>query len=377
MKIAEVIATFPPYHGGMGYVCYHNALQLARRGHEVTVFTLEHGRSTYEADPPEVTIVRLHACILYGDGGIVPQLYSRLKSFDIIHLHYPFFGGAEYVYLASLLRGNKYFLTYHMDAHGTTPLKKILIDSYTAFLLKHVIRKAALIGAVSREHLKHSQAAPFVDWNKVVDLPNGVDTNVFCPRDKKQSLIDLYGLKDMTVILFVGNLQPFKGLHVLIDAMAMMKARRSVLLIVGGGYDEAEYRNQVADRGLQHKVFFTGPQAPDKGLPDYYNLCDFLVLPSTYSESFGLVVLEAMASGKPAIVSSLPGPSQLIEDGADGLIVNVGDVDDLKKKIEYLEDNEPLRKSMGRAARNKILRTYGWERIGEQLEKTFDAILTS
>ena len=375
MKIAEVIATFPPYHGGMGYVCYHNSLQLARRGHDVTVFTLEHGRMTYESDPPEFRIVRLRTHLLYGDGGVVPQLYARLKSFDIVHLHYPFFGGAEYVYLASLVHGSKYFLTYHMDVHGTTFFKKLLITSYTMLFLRHMIRKAALIGAVTREHLKHSQAAPFVDWNKVVDMPNGVDTTVFCPREKKQALIDQYGLTDETVVLFVGNLQPFKGLNILIDAMAMMKDRRIVLIIVGGGYCEAEYRKQVIDKGLQNTIIFAGPQAPDKDLPHYYNLCDFLVLPSTYSESFGLVVLEAMASGKPAIVSSLPGPSQLIEDGTDGLIAKVGDVEDLKNKVEYLSNNGPLRRDMGQAARGKIMKKYGWDTIGEQLEKTFEAIM--
>ena len=93
MKIAEVIATFPPHHGGMGYVCYHNALELARRGHEVTVFTLDHGRQSYDDDPGEFKIVRLRTPMMYGDGGIVPQLFSGLKGFDIIHLHYPFFGG--------------------------------------------------------------------------------------------------------------------------------------------------------------------------------------------------------------------------------------------------------------------------------------------
>lgn len=93
VKVAEVIATFPPHHGGMGYVCFHNSLELARRGHEVTVFTLEHGRLSYDSDPKDFRIVRLPTPLLYGDGGPVPQLYAKLKGFDIVHLHYPFFGG--------------------------------------------------------------------------------------------------------------------------------------------------------------------------------------------------------------------------------------------------------------------------------------------
>jgi glycosyltransferase involved in cell wall biosynthesis len=371
MKIAQVIATFPPYHGGMGYVCYHNALELARRGHDVTVFTLEHDRLSYDKDPGEFKIVRLRTPMMYGDGGIVPQLYTGLKGFDIIHLHYPFFGGAEYVYLVSLLRGEKYFLTYHMDVFGNTFLKKLLINAYTKLFMKHIIQKADVIGALSREHLKSSQAARFVDWSKVVDMPNGVDTGIFSPRDKNEALLEKHGLRDKTVVLFVGNLQPFKGLHLLIDAMAMIEDERIVLVIVGGGYCEADYKQQVKDKGLHERVIFAGPQSPDYNLPLYYNLCDFLVLPSTYSESFGLVVLEAMASGKPAIVSSLPGPSQLIHNGTDGLVVKTGDREDLKKKIEYLAANTQLCQDMGRAGRDKVVKKYSWSTISEHLEKIF------
>jgi glycosyltransferase involved in cell wall biosynthesis len=374
MKIAEVIATFPPYHGGMGYVCYHNALELARRGHDVTVFTLEHGRSSYDSDPGEFKIVRLRTPVMYGDGGIVPQLYTRLKGFDIIHLHYPFFGGAEYVYLATLLCGRKYFLTYHMDVYGNTLLKKLLIGAYSKLFMKRIIQKAEMLGALSREHLKSSQAARFVDWSKVVDMPNGVDTDIFSPREKNEALLDKHGLRDKVVVLFVGNLQPFKGLHILIDAMAMVKDERIVLLIVGGGYCETNYRMQVKEKGLQERVLFAGPQSIDENLPLYYNLCDFLVLPSTYSESFGLVVLEAMASGKPAIVSSLPGPSHLIDHGKDGLIVKTGDREDLKIKIEYLGINTVIRQGMGMAAREKVLKKYRWDAIGAHLEKTLKKI---
>ncbi|OGW40139.1 MAG: hypothetical protein A2X58_07240 [Nitrospirae bacterium GWC2_56_14] len=377
MRIAQVIATFPPLHGGMGYVCYHNALELARRGHNVTVFTLEHDRLHYENDPDALRIVRLRTPLRHGDGGIVPQLYTRLQGFDIIHLHYPFFGGAEYVYLASLLRGKKYFLTYHMDVQGTTFLKKILISSYATLCMRRIIQKADLIGALSRAHLESSQASRIVDWNKVVDMPNGVDPGIFSPREKNEALLEKHGLRDKVVVLFVGNLQPFKGVHLLIDAMAMIKNEGIVLLIVGGGYCEADYKQQVKEKKLQERVIFAGPQSPDHDLPLYYNLCDFLVLPSTYSESFGLVVLEAMASGKPAIVSSLPGPAQLVDAGTDGLVAKTGDREDLKDKIEYLAANTKIRLDMGIAAREKVVRRYSWSTIGEQLENAFIRMLKS
>ncbi len=374
MKVAEVISTFPPYHGGMGYVCFHNALELARRGHAVTVFTLEHHRLSYEKDPKDFQIVRLKTPLLYGDGGMVPQLYSQLRDFDVIHLHYPFYGGAEYAYMASLLRGQRYFLTYHMDVYGNTPLKRFMIAIYEPLLMKRIIRKAALIGALSLEHLKSSKAARFIDWDKVVEMPNGVDAGTFRPRQKNAELIERYGLKGKVVILFVGNLQPFKGLHLLIDAVAGIKDDNIVLLVVGGGYSEDAYRRQARLRQIEDRVIFAGPKSPGEDLPDHYNLCDFLVLPSTHSEAFPLVVLEAMASGKPAVVSSLPGPAQLVDVGRDGLVARTGDVDDLKEKIAYLASDGERCRRMGESGRQKVLAGYTWTKIGEHLEKTLAGI---
>lgn len=375
MKIAEAVATFPPYHGGMGYVCFHNARELALRGHDVTVFTIDYGWLSYKNDPESFKIVRLKTPLVYGDGGVVSQLYARLKGFDIIHLHYPFWGGAEYVYFASLFRRQKYFLTYHMDVYGNTPLKKLIIGAYEPLLMKKIIRRAALIGSSGIEYLKKSKVGSFIPWDKVVAFPHaGVDIKTFRPRQKDKSLVQKHKLQGKIVVLFVGNLQPFKGLHILIDAVSRIKDENIVLLVVGGGYGEKTYKRQVKEARLEGRVIFAGPKSQDEDLPNYYNLGDFLVLPSTHSESFGLVVIEAMASGKPAIVSSLPGPSQLIKNGIDGLIVKIGDVEDLKNKIEHLSRERGVREIMGLAARKKVIAKYTWEKIGEQLERTLKNI---
>ena len=352
----------------MGYACFHNARQLAFRGHDVTVFTLQHDHLSYENDPRDFRVIRLRTPLLYGDGGVVPQLYSHFKGFDVMHLHYPFFGGAEYVYLASLLRNQPYFLTYHMDVTGNTLFKKFVIGVYEPLLMKKIIRRARMVGALSLEHLKSSKAAGLVDWDKIVEMPNGVDVARFSPREKNMVLLKKYGLEGKTVVLFVGNLQPFKGLHILIEAVSQIKDQSIVLLVVGGGYGESEYKKDILRRGLGERIVFAGPKSPDIDLPQHYNLGDFLVLPSIHSESFGLVVLEAMASGIPAIVSSLPGPSQLISDGLNGLLVEVGDVQDLKNKVEYLSRESETRRSMGKAAREKVLKKYSWEKAGERLE---------
>jgi len=372
VRIAEVIATFPPRHGGMGYVCYNNSLELARRGHDVTVFTLDHG--TPGTDPREFRVVRLRTPLLSGDGGVTPHLFRDLKGFDAVHLHYPFYGGGEYVALASRVRGTAYFVTYHMDVYGNTLFRRAAIAAYEPVVGRWILRGASRIGAVSLPHLRSTRVAKLLDWNRVVEVPNGVDTERFRPGGKDPALVARYGLEGKMVVLFVGNLQPFKRLDLLIEAVAGIGDPSIVLLVVGGGYGEPEYRAQTRRLGVENRVIFAGPKSPYADLPDHYRLGDMLVLPSTRSESFGLVVLEAMASGIPAIVSSLPGPSSLVEDGADGFVAHAGDAEDLKRKILMLAGDAGGRRRMGGRAREKAVGRYGWDRAGDILEKALTEI---
>ncbi|MCP2500544.1 MAG: glycosyltransferase family 4 protein [Deltaproteobacteria bacterium] len=376
MRVAEIVSIYPPLHGGMGYVCHHNARLLAQRGHDVTVFTLDHGVPQGWVDSPGFGVVRLRATLLHGDGGVVPSLYRRISGFDAIHLHYPFYGGGEYVWLASVLRGQRYLLTYHMDVHGNTPFKRAAIGFYEPLLGRRILRRAFRVGAVSRAHIESSRAAGVVPPERVVEIPNGVDTERFQPRTKDHDLMERYGLAGKTVALFVGNLQPFKRLDLLIEAIAAIDNPNLVLMVVGGGYGEDRYKAQVRDLGIGHRVVFAGPKNPEEDLPAHYALGDFLVLPSTHSESFGLVVLEAMASGKPVVVSSLPGPAALVDDGRDGLISRLGDVEDMRTKIASLARDIPMREKMGKRAREKTVEKYRWERIGEILEGVLRDILT-
>lgn len=376
MRIAEIVSTYPPLHGGMGYVCHHNSRLLAERGHDVTVFTLDRGLPQEWVDPPGVRVVRLRTALLHGDGGVVPSLYREVSDFDAIHLHYPFYGGGEYVWLASILRRQRYLLTYHMDVYGNTPFKRAVVGFYEPLLGRRILRGAFRVGAVSRVHIESSRAAGVVRPDRVVEIPNGVDTERFQPRAKDPELVKRYGLAGKTVALFVGNLQPFKRLDLLIEAIAAIDKPDLVLMVVGGGYGESRYKAQVRNLGIEHRVVFVGPKKPEGDLPAHYALGDFLVLPSTHSESFGLVVLEAMASGIPVVVSSLPGPAALVDDGKDGLISRVGDVEDMRTKIASLARDIPMREKMGKRAREKTVEKYRWERISGILEEVFRDIFT-
>jgi len=135
---------------------------------------------------------------------------------------------------------------------------------------------------------------------------------------------------------------------------------------------------RVKEKMLNERALFASPQSPSEDLPFFHNLCDIFVLPFTHSESFGLVVLEAMASGKPAVVSSWQGrPSRLIDNEKDGLIAKVGDIEALVENIKYLAGREDIREAIGLAAREKVIDSYSWEKIGGILEKHLLAILNA
>ena len=180
MRIAHVTATFPPDHSGTGVVCYHNALGLAALGHEVTVFTSDLGLSTSH-DPTGITIRRLPAWFRLGNAPFLPGLL-RLSGFDIVHLHYPFYFGAEMVCLGSLIHRWPYVATYHQDVIFRGPMRLVAGLHHQA-VARPVLGRARRVLATSRDY---ARACRLGQWAKdrpgfVEEMPNGVDAQRFLP----------------------------------------------------------------------------------------------------------------------------------------------------------------------------------------------------
>jgi len=128
----------------------------------------------------------------------------------------------------------------------------------------------------------------------------------------------------------------------------------------------------AVDLKIKDKVIFVGNISNDQ-LIKFYNLTDIFVLSSiSRSEAFGLVLLEAMACGKPIIVSNLPGPRTLVKEGENGFKVKPGDADDLAKKIGLILKDRQLIKKMGENALKLVREKYNWKEIVQKLEKIYD-----
>jgi glycosyltransferase involved in cell wall biosynthesis len=365
MKVAHLVSTFPPYKGGMGNAAAQFA-KLYSLHHEVTVFT-----PCYRGGvPPEVPFYKvewLTSPCKYGNAAGLPQLLWRLRPFEIIHLHYPFYGAHLAVLLASIIWRRKLVLHYHMDSLATG-IKGAIFKFNRRFVLPLLARRAEVIIGASLDFIAHSQiSAVFQKYpEKFREIPFWVDSDKFRPVEDIQT--------EGVMALFVGGLDQahyFKGVAILLRAMktVIMKSSRPIRLrLVGSGELLGYYRQLASELGIADRVEFLG-KVNDEALIRAYQEASFLVLPSVnQGEAFGLVLLEAMSSGKPVIASNLPGVRSVYVDGESGLVVRVGDVDDLAEKILRLAVDDEMRKQMGRRARAAVLQKYQVDHVAQQIE---------
>ncbi|HEV7215422.1 MAG TPA: glycosyltransferase, partial [Chloroflexota bacterium] len=258
MKVAHVTATYPPYNGGTGRICADQAERLSRRGHQVTVYCPARGRQRLaEAGPPQV--VRLPAWLRAGNAVAAPGHLGITRP-DLVHLHYPYYGGGDLAWLDALLRRIPYVVTYHQDvelpgAYG------IVARRHHALVGRRILAGARLVMATSLDYARQSRLAPFLhDHGNVVGLANGVDTARFQPTPDNKAVRATHGIGDREqVILFVGSLDRahfFKGVDVLLAAFSLLRDLSARLFIVGRGELRTTYQAQAAALGIASRVRF-------------------------------------------------------------------------------------------------------------------------
>ncbi|MGB9668857.1 MAG: glycosyltransferase [Anaerolineales bacterium] len=225
------------------------------------------------------------------------------------------------------------------------------------------------------------------DVNKISIIPPGVDTSHFypIPQDEAKEFIGIPRCQRM--ILFVGRVEPLKGLDTLLRAVLIMRQNGSwsnnpfCLAIVGGVADddlensdnEQGRINQLReDFGLKDLVIFLGNKSQDT-LPYYYSAAEIVVMPSTY-ESFGMVALEAMACGTPVVASNVGGLAYLVKDEVTGFTVPVEEPETLATRINELISDKSLRNRMSEEA-VKFAMNYRWESIAQQIMAVYDDLI--
>jgi len=382
----------------MGNVVFQTAGELKKRGHEVVIYTPQYFEDkeikSLEEDVVEEhseelqqqidEVKRLRPSFQYGNAARLPQLYEELQGFDLVHLHYPFFG------TASVIRKWKkkhpkipLVVTYHMDPRGLG-WKGLIFKLYSKYYSSKVLEAADKIIASSYDYVQSSEAAGFFEKNseKWMELPFGVDSQRFQPREIPAELIELYNLNpEIPVVLFVGGMDRahyFKGIPILLEALLILKRQKTPVqaLLVGDGDLRQEFEIKVTSYGLGDYVKFAG-YVDNDDLPFYYNTADLFVLPSIHQgEAFGMVLLEAMASGVPVIASDLPGVRTVAEDG--GRIFKTSDARDLAESIYgFFTNNTENQLKWREQVRKVVEEKYAWQPIVDKLEKIYNELVNN
>jgi D-inositol-3-phosphate glycosyltransferase len=375
--------------GGLNVYVRELARQLAARGCLVDIFTRSNSVDTPEVAEiePGLRAIHLHA----GPARyLAPEnVYKHLDAFekalfefnegdgatyDVVHSHYWLSGligerlkqawGLPHVTMFHTLGEIKNRAS--LSEHETD----LRIRSEAA-ILQNV---DAVICATEQERASISQLYG-ADPAKVNVIPLGVDLERFRPSDKDVARTAL-GLKDERIVLFVGRLEPLKGADILINAAAMLESDVDCSVLIVGG--DANSRTQVQrlrdlarQRGIEHRVAFVGA-VDHESLPLYYNAADICVVPSHY-ESFGLVAVEAMASGLPVVASRVGGLMGTVKDGETGYLIPWLCPEPFAERIELLLDNEGLRRNLGEAAREAVGR-YRWETVVDDVIDVYESL---
>lgn len=378
MRIALVVATFPPYHGGTGNVCYQNARELVKRGHEVHVFTMARAGAWRHERREGISVHRLRPLLAIGNAALLPGLAWSLRGFDLIHLHYPFFGG-EFATVASLIWRTPLVITYQHDVflHGFMGMiERIMRQTVVRMTLLRA--KRVLFSSLDYAAASHIRPLLNNDPDRIGELANGVDITTFTPGEVRESLKARYRAQgDEQIVLLVAGLDRahyFKGVGILLQAVAALPATVH-LIIVGDGDLRASYETQAAALDLSARVHFTG-RIPDSDLPEYYRLADVTVLPSvTRGEAFGLVLVESLACATPVIATDLPGVRTVVDQERTGLLVPPGKVQALAWALGYILTNNDIREQWGQEGYRQVQQRYTWGEIGDQLEIIYKNVL--
>ena len=210
-------------------------------------------------------------------------------------------------------------------------------------------------------------------------IPLGVDPERFKPGSRTVARAALEFPDADQIVLAVGRIEPLKGLDILIRAAALVTDRSRLRLLIVGGDEQArpEFDRLTAiaeEVGVAELITFVGA-IPHEQLPDYYRAADVVVMPS-FAESFGLVAVEAMASGVPVVASRVGGLASTVADGRSGYLVPWRCPEPFAEKIELLLRNEPLRAALG-AAGVERMRAFSWESVADRLVTLYDDVAWS
>jgi glycosyltransferase involved in cell wall biosynthesis len=376
MNIAFFCDAYTPTRNGVAVSVDTTAAELRARGHRVVIFAPEyHGYEDTSAD-----VVRFDAGHWFRarDFPVARPTMARLnwqawvrfqrEKFDIVHSHSPFTLGCVGLRWAARHKTPSVF-TFHTLYHHYlhyVPVPTGVLRPYLFWRLKNYLYSVDHVIVPSRPVRKVVHAirpgAP------TTVLPTGIDTARFQNGNRDAIRAQLGITPDETVLLFVGRIVLEKNLVFLLRALAPIlkdPSRRARLVLVGGGPAMEELQALCETMGLADRVVWTGFVDPD-AIADYYAAGDIFTFASR-TETQGMAIAEALASGLPCVVVGVMGAAEALTDGVDGIVVPPREVD-FQNAVARLLDDPALREQMARNARGDTHRLSRAHIVSQLLE---------
>ncbi|MBP9762286.1 glycosyltransferase family 4 protein [Patescibacteria group bacterium] len=377
IRVLHVACLAPPEVGGIGMAALREVEGLRARGHEALLVAPELGRMEKETRRPEAVRPLKSVWRLGNAAGLALSKVLK-EGWDVVHLHYPFYGTAEW--LLALPRSLPIVITFHMDGvmggwrEPIAHVHRWLIQPWLMRQARHIFVSSWDYAAVSSIGRLVSRKDP-----RLSELPFGIDLALFRPGPAEREKFSLP--QDKTIFLMVGGLDRahlFKGVPVAIRALAALNDANAFLAIRGDGDLKPSFEALAEELGVGDQVRFL-PRCQVQELPLIYRSADILLFPSTSrSEAFGLVAVEAQACGTPVIASDLPGVRSVLDPGKTGWLVPSGDVAALSERMKVClqRSKEEVAEQRSRAVAFVGSR-YDQEQHLDQLIETYQQVCGS
>ncbi len=390
MRVLMLASEYPPAKiFGLGRAVHDLSRALAEGDDEVHVLTNSIGGRDQDTamagvnvhrinypnppQPPDSTscVVQFNICLVERAHQILPDL----GAFDLVHAH------DWLVALAADAIRTQHRIPLVTTIHDTALGKYFgeldRSQQYIAFTERWLVSESSRVIACSefirRELVQDYGAEPA----RTDVVPCGVNPSLFSAEVNLPAFRSVFAREGERVILYVGRLDPEKGVEVLLRAFADLLGRRSSLRLVvaGQGQRRQALADLVEELSLEEHVTFLGYVA-HPALAALYQSAAVVTVPSLY-EPFGLVALEAMVCCRPLASSDAGGLAEIVEDGKTGLRVPAGDVGALAQALESLLDGSDFAGRLAEAGRNYVIANYSWDRVAEQTRRTYQRALSA
>jgi len=386
MKILHVIASIAPRYGGPSNAVIRLCREIAKFGHEVTIFTTNMDGNEnldvpldrpVEIDGFQVQYFPIRWPRYYGFS--LPfgrALAKHISRFDIVHIHSIY----NFHTLAASHYCRKFNVPYLIRPHGS-------LDPYLTG--RHPVRKRIFTSLFLQRDLDHAAAIHFNTQEEMqltesigikapgVVVPGGINPSEFSHLPARGSFSHKYPeVRDKKIVLFLSRINFKKGLDILARAFGEVAQKRKDVYLVLTGPDNEGYATKVRawlrEEGALGRSLFTGMLSGQEKLAALRD-SDIFVL-SSYTENFGIAVVEAMACGLPVVISNRVNIWREVNDAGAGIVTNC-ESHEVAEAIMRLLDNRNLREEMGKRGKKLVEEKYTWPELAKQITQVYEQIL--